>query len=250
MVILAVDGTSAQATAVMQSAAVNLVFSHCYRTKNNDWHPAMTAAHHTAIHRTTEVNYAAANLTNWTQSATLGTVYAVPDPFTKTDRPSATDEITDLQGGVSTVGFRTDGTPYIVRSVTGYSYTGSSTTTDFRAREGHIPSVLFKVWEDLQAELVAQNKPNVAADPPQGAKPTDGFMYPGDVKSIANTLIAGMCGPYQSGKALLDPSVLATMLKATVVTLLAAGFELDMAIACVRHNLFDDTLIQEIGPAY
>jgi phage tail sheath gpL-like len=250
MVIFAVDGTSAQATAVTQSAAVNLVFAHCYRVKQNDWHPAMVAALHTAIHRVTEVNYAAANLTNWTQNTTIGQVYPIPDPFVKTNRPTSVDETTDLQGGVSTVGFRTDGTPYIVRSITTYSWTGSSSTSDFRAREGHIPSVLFKFWEDIQALLISQNQPNVAADPPPGAKPTDGFMYPSSVRAIGNTLIAQMCGPYQNGMALLDPSVLAQMIAATVVKLMAAGFELDLAIACVRHNLFDDTLIQEIGPAY
>jgi phage tail sheath gpL-like len=250
MAIFAVDGTSSQATAVTQSAAVNSVWAKCYRVHGNDWHTSMVTAQLTAIHRSQEVNYAAANLTNWTQNSTLGQVFQIPDPFTKTNRPSSVDETTDLQGGVSTIGFRTDGTPYIVRSITTYSWTGSSSTTDFRAREGHIPSVMFKYWEDLQALLIAQNQPNVAADPPQGTKPVDGFMYPSAVRVINNTLIQAMCGPYQNGMALLDPSVLTTMLGATVIKLMAAGFELDAAIACVRHNLFDDTLIQEIGPAY
>jgi phage tail sheath gpL-like len=250
MMIIGVDGTSAQATAVMQSAVVNSVFSHCYRVKNNDWHPAMIAAHHTAIHHVTEVNYAAANLTNWAENSTLGQVYRVPDPFNKADRPTPTQETTDLQGGVSTVGFHADGSAYIVRSITGYSWTGSSSTSDFRAREGHYPSVLFKFWEDLEAQLITQNQPNVAADPPAAGKPVAGFMYPRGVKSIANTLIAAMTRAYQDGKALLDPSVLKDMLRATNVDLSAAGWELDVAIAAVRHNLFDDTVISDVSPAY
>lgn len=248
--IFAVDGTSTQATSVTQSAVVNSVWMKCYRVKNNDWHPAMVAAHHAAIHRSQEVNYAAANLAGWTEDSTRGRVYRIPDPFTKTDRPTQTEQTTDLQGGVSTVGFRTDGTAYLVRSITTYSWTGSSTTSDFRAREGHIPSVLFKGWEDLDADLRAQNQPNIADDPPQGARPVAGFMYPSSVKSIANKKTTDMCGPYQNGMALLDPSVLAQMLAQNSVSRTAAGFELDLAWACVRHNLQDDVLIAEIGPAY
>ncbi len=250
MMIMAVDGTSAQATAVTGSAAVNLVWGHCYRVHGNDWHTSMVAAHHTAIHRSTEINYAAANLTNWTQSSTLGTTYLIPAPFNTANVPSSVDETTDLQGGVSTVGFRSDGTPYIVRSITMYWWEGSSSTTDYRAREGHIPSTLYQFWGDLSSLLKAQNQPNVAADPPQGAKPVQGFMYPSSVKSIANGLIGSMCGPYQNGMALLDPSILPQMLAATFVQIQAAGFQLNTAIGCVRHNLYDDTLIQEIGPAY
>jgi phage tail sheath gpL-like len=250
MLMCAVDGTSAQATAVTQSAAVNLWEGHCYRVHGSDWHTSMVAAHCTAVHRSTEVNYAGQNLAGWTNDSVKGTVFQIPDPFNKSNRPTSVDETTDLNGGVSTIGFRTDGTPYIVRSITMYSWTGSSSTSDYRAREGHIPSVLFKFWEDLSSLLRAQNQPNVAADPPQGTKPVQGNMYPSTVKAIANKLIADMCGPYQAGMALLDASVLPQMLAATTVKLAAAGFEVDVAIACVRHNLQDDALIAEVGPAY
>lgn len=250
MAIYAVDGTSAQATAVTQSAVANTFYAHCYRVKNNDWAPSMVAAHHAAIHRSEEVNYAAAKLAGWTESPVRGQVYRVPDPFAKTDRPTTLEQTTDLNGGVSTVGFRTDGTPYIVRSITTLSWTDSASTPDYRGREGHGPSVLFKFWEDLSRQLIIQAQPNVAADPPAGGKPVAGFMYPRTVRSIVNTLIAAMCGPYQDGKALLDPSVLAAMLKATDVRLGPAGWECDIAIATVRHDLFDDTRISVIDAAY
>jgi hypothetical protein len=228
---------------------VNLWAAHCYRVKNNDWPPSMVAAHHTAVHRSLEVNYAAANLTNYTESATLSTVYRIPDPFVKTDRPTWVEETTDLNGGVSTVGFHTDGTPYIVRSITTYSWTGSSSTADYRAREGHLPSVLFKFWEDLEARLITENQPNFAPNPPAGGKSVDGFLYPKSLESIANTLIMAMCGAYQSGKALLDPGVLDQMLKLTAADLLEAGMELAVFIACVRHNNKSNTIVSEISAA-
>jgi phage tail sheath gpL-like len=250
MAIFAVDGTSAQAVAVTQSAAVNEVFAHCYRVYTCDWPPSMVAAHHTAVHRSTEVNYAATNLAGWTNSSTLGQVYQIPPPFNKANWPTTTQMTTDLNGGVSTVGFRSDGTPYIVRSITTYSWTGSSSTSDSRAREGHIPSVMLQFWGDLDAQMIAQNQPNVAQDPAPGTKPTAGFMYPKTILSIARALISSMCGAYQNGMALLDPSVLPQMLTETGASLTPGGWEVDPAIACVRHNLFDDTLISEIGPAY
>jgi phage tail sheath gpL-like len=250
MGIFAVDGTSTQATAVTGSAAINSVWMKCYRVHGNDWHTSMVAAHCAAVHRSQEVNYAAANLAGWTNNSALGQVFLIPDPFTKTNRPGPVDTLTDLLGGVSTIGFTTNGTSFIVRSITTYWWTGSSSTADYRAREGHIPSVMIYFWETLNSLLIAQNQPNVAADPPQGAKPTAGMMYPKTVRSIANTLITAMTGPYQNGMALLDPSVLTQMLNATTVTLKPGGFELDVAIACVVHNLFDDTVIAEVGPAY
>jgi hypothetical protein len=250
MIVCAVDGTSAQATAVAQSAAVNQVFGHLYRTKSNDWHPFMVACHNAAVHRFAETTYAAANLAGWTNNSALSQVYQIPPPFNASDVPTSTDMTTDLNGGVSTVGFHTDGSSYIVRSVTTYSWTGSSSTADFRAREGHIPSVLIQFWDDLKSQMIAQNQPNVAADPPSGGKPVAGFMYPRNVISMANALILAMTKGYMDNKALLDPSVLKEMLKATDCTLSAGGFELDTYIACVRHNLFDDTVISEIGPAY
>lgn len=250
MVVCAVDGTSTQATAVTQSATVNHVFGHCYRVKNNDWHPFMVACHHAAVHRFAETTYAAANLAGWTNDSTKSQVYQVPPPFNAADAPTTTDMTTDLNGGVSTVGFHTDGTPYIVRSITTYSWTGSSSTADYRAREGHIPSVMIQFWDDLKSLMTAQNQPNVADDPPSGGKPVAGFMYPRSIKSMANTLILAMTRAYQDNKALLDPSVLKQMLTATSCTLEAGGFDLGLFIASVRHNLFDFVTISEISPAY
>jgi phage tail sheath gpL-like len=250
MGIFAVDGTSAQAVAVTGSATVNSVWMKCYRVKGNDWHTSMVAAHHAAIHRSQEVNYAAANLAGWTNDSSHGRVYQIPDPYTKTNRPTSTEMTTDLQGGVSTVGFRTDGTSYIVRSITTRWWEGSSSTADYRAREGHIPSVMIKWWEDFEGEMISQNQPNITDDPPQGAKAVDGYMYPKTAQSIARKLTSDMCGPYQNGMALLDPSVLTEMLATTTAKKTPGGLEVDAAVAAVQHLLYNDTVIAEIGPAY
>lgn len=250
MMFLAVDGSSSAATAVATSSVLNSVWAKVFRVKNNDWTPGMVAAHCAAAHRLQESGYAAYNFAGYTNSSAKNTVFEIPDPFAKTDRPTVTEQTTDLNNGVSTIGFRTDGTPYIVRSITSYSWVGSTATKDYRAREGHIPSVLFQLWDDFAAISSVEDQPNVANDPPARVNPIPGFTYPSAVRQRANALIRDMCGSYQNNMALLDPSAVDAMTRATDVQLSTAGYTISVSIVPVRHNLFQQTLINQSGDGY
>lgn len=247
-VIIGLDCTQSQATSVAISSPANSVYAFFYRVENNDWFPGMIAAHHAAMKRSQEVIYPAYNFAGYTN--TDSTPYFVPPPYAKADVPTSTEIAADLNNGVSPVSFRPDGTPYLVRDVTSRSWTGSSATKDYRAREGHITSVTFAFWEEVYQRYVAQRQPNVMADPPQGARPIAGFDTPQKMRDLVGKVMTDMCGAFSNNKALLDPSVLPDMLASISVDLGAAGFGTTATVQPVRHNLFDDFLINQAGPAY
>ncbi len=247
-VIIGLDCTQSQATSVATSSVANSVYAFFYRVENNDWPPPMIAAHHAAMKRSQEVIYPAYNFAGYTNSDE--TPYFVPPPYAKADVPTTTEIAADINNGVSPVSFRPDGTPYLVRDVTSRSWTGSSATKDYRAREGHITSVTVAFWEEVAGRFDAQKQPNVAADPLQGTKPVGGFMYPMSVRDLIWKVMDDMSGGFINGKALLDPSVLDDMKKSVYVELGAAGFGTTATVQPVRHNLFDDFLINQAGPAY
>jgi len=247
-VIIGLDCTQSQATAVAISSAANSVYAFFYRVENNDWPPPLIAAHHAAMKRSQEVIYPAYNFAGYTNTDT--TPYFVPPPFAKADVPTTTEIAADINNGVSPVSFRPDGTPYLVRDVTSRSWTGSSATKDYRAREGHITSVTFAFWEEVERRFIAQRQPNVAADPLTGTKPIAGFMYPIAARDLVWKVMDDMVGPFINGQALLDPSVIDDMKKSVFVDLGAAGIGTTATVQPVRHNLFDDFLINQAGPAY
>lgn len=247
-VIIGLDCTQSQATSVATSSAANSVYAFFYRVENNDWPPPMIAAHHAAMKRSQEVIYAAYNFAGYTN--TDSTPYFVPPPFSKADVPTTSEQAADINNGVSPVSFRPDGTPYLVRDITSRSWSGSSATKDYRAREGHITSVTFAFWEEVYRRYIAQRQPNVRADPPQGVRPIAGFDTPQSMRDLVWKVMTDMAGPFVNGKALLDPSVLDAMFASVSVELEAAGFGTVATVQPVRHNLFDDFLINQAGPAY
>lgn len=247
-VIIGLDCTQSQATSVATSSAANSVYAFFYRVENNDWFPGMIAAHHAAMKRSQEVNYAAYNFAGYTNTDT--TPYFVPPPYAKADVPTTSEQTADLNNGVSAVSFRPDGTPYLVRDVTSRSWTGSSATKDYRAREGHITSVTFEFWEEVYRRYVAQKQPNVMADPPQGRRPLAGFDTPQKMRDLIGKVMTDMAGTGFTGGTILDPSVLDEMIASISVEINAAGFGTRATVQPVRHNLFDDFLIQQAGPAY
>ncbi len=242
------DCTQGQATTVATSSAANSVFAKFFRVKGNDIPPWMVAAINCAAHSIEERKYAAANMSGYTTSDS--TKYPIPDPFDKSNRPSTTEIAADLNNGVCAIAFSPNGQSSLVRSVTSKSWTGSSTTKDYRAREGHIPSVTFAFWAELEARYIAQRQPNVAADPPQGVRPVPGCMYPLTLKGIVGGVMDDMCGPFMNNMPLLDSSVIADMRASISVELNPAGFFTRAIVQPVRHDLFDDFLISQAGPAY
>lgn len=247
--VFGLDCTQAQATSVAISSAANSVYASFFRVESNDWPPWMVAAHCAAVKRSQEVVYPAANLAGYTQ--TDSTTFAIPDPYDKTDRPTVAEIKADLNNGITPIAFTSNGQSYIVRQITSYNVL-SSGLKDYRAREGHIPSVVHFFWEELLRRYAAQRQPNIAADPPKGVKPIPGYDYPRSVKALIYRTIDDLAGEFSNQKALLDssPDAIQRMKDSTTVTLQNGGFFVNVLVEPVVHNLFDDFLISQGGNAY
>ena len=230
-------------------SAANSVYATFFRVKDSDWTPGMVAAHCMAAKRRKEFVYPAASLRDLTQSDEV--TFAIPDPYDKADRPDEIDVAADLNNGITPVCFRPNGQAYLPRQITSYSVL-SGATKDYRARPGHIPSVVFEFWEELARRFDAQRQDAVAADPIPPAKPLAGVMYPSAMRSMVNRLVDDMAGPFSNGKPLLDPSpeAIRRMKDSLVVELNAAGFGVQCLVEPVRHDYFDDFLINQGGVAY
>jgi phage tail sheath gpL-like len=245
-------GTQGQATTVATSSAANSVNAVFWHAENSDWTPAMIAAHCTAVKRSQEMIHPAANLSGYTNSE--NTRFTLPDPYDKNDRPTAIEQAADLDNGVTPIAFYPDGTSYIVRQVTARSWTGSSATKEYRAREGHIPSVVHYFWGEVEARyaVAKQQSPHVAADPVKGQKPVKGVMYPGAVAKIVTGVIDDFSGPAIGSIPLLDPSpdAIARMKASVAVVDMVDGTSAICDVEPVRHNLKGHFLINQTGPAY
>jgi phage tail sheath gpL-like len=249
--ICGVDGTSTQSASVAQASVVNSTFFKVIPATANDWPPSMRAAAYTGILSKEQSVYAAVNLTGYTTDSNLGTVCPFPTPYLLSNVWSQTDEVTLLNGGCCDVTYDGSGAAFIRRDIASYSWLppGSPTTTeDYRAREGHIGSVMIEWWAAFAAICKARglNKGNIQANPASGVKPIPGQVYPFMVDSAANLLITQMCGQYQNGKPLLDPTYLKDMKAATDTTILQqGGWSLGVALRVARHNNWQQTLINE-----
>jgi phage tail sheath gpL-like len=245
-------GTQGQATTVATSSAANSVNAVFWHAENNDWTPAMIAAHCTAVKRSQEMIHPAANLAGYTNSE--NTRFTLPDPYDKNDRPTMIEQAADLDNGVTPIAFYPDGTSYIVRQVTARSWTGSSATKDYRAREGHIPSVVHYFWGEVEARISVanQNSRLVSGEPTKGAKPVKGVMYPSTVKKIIQNVIIDLAGPAVSSIPVLDPSqdAVSRMLESVSVVDMVDGISAMCDVEVARHNLKTHVIANQTGPAY
>lgn len=250
MVVFGLDCTQANGTSVATSSAANSVYAFFFRVKNNDWSTPMIAAFHASMMRSQQIAYPAFNFAGYTSSDT--TPYPIPPPFSASDRPTSTEMLADLNNGICTVGFRDAGQAYLVRHITSSSWTGSSATKDYRAREGHIPATVFAAWEFFEQRYVATKQPNVADDPPAGVRPLPKVTYPRTIKSLATSVInilSGPRSPYQSAP-ILDPGGVSDMLNVISAVHKPGGFDISLTFLPVQHNLFTDVTVAQGGPAY
>lgn len=233
--IFGLVSTQANATLVGVSAPANSVYAVFVHAENNPWFPGMLAAHVGAVKRNLEIVDPGANLTGYTVSDT--TQFLIPPPYDKTDYPTETEIRADLNNGITPITFSASGTPSIVRQITGKNWTNSASTKDYRAREGHIPSVVLYVWEVIRSRYSASKQSRVAADPLRGEKPLPGTTTPGSVKSLIQNVINDFTtGNVNNAGPLLDPSVKQAMLDSVDVRLLADGISAHVDLVAVRHN--------------
>jgi phage tail sheath gpL-like len=242
--------TQANATTVATSSAANSVHAFFHRAENNDWTPFMIAAHNCAAKRSKEIAHPSANLTGYTNSDS--SVYKVPDPYDKNDRPTLAELEADLDNGVTPIAFAPNGAAYIPRMVSSRSWLGTSATKDYRAREGHIGSAIKYTWAEVKSRYVATRQDHVAADPVKGQKPLAGVTYPSAVKSLLLGVIDDLAGPAVGGIPVLDPSpeAIARMKASVNVVDMADGISATVDFEPVRHNNKGNFLVKQTGPAY
>ncbi len=227
--------TQANATLVGVSAPANSVYGTYFHAEDNDWFPGMIAAHCTAAIRLAQMSDPGANMTGY--SASDSTPFLIPDPFDKTDRPTETEIRADLNNGITPIAFTSSGQSYIVRHVTGKNWTNAATTKDYRARSGHIPSVLAFVWGVIASRYAATRQGRVAADPPRGQKPLAGTTTPGSVKALMIKVIEDYTdGNENAAGPLLDPTVKQAMIDSIECRLLTDGISAKADLVAVRHN--------------
>ncbi len=241
--VFSTGGTQAQSTTVATTLNNALCFD--FRAEDNDWSPAMIAAHCAAAKRALEIAHPGYGFMAG-YGLGDGEILNIPDPYDKTDRPTTTEIRADLNNGVSAIAFTPAGKAYIVWCVTTRSVNGSD--KDYRVRSGHIPSCIFYFWSQVKAAHMTTKQKFVAAEPGQGQKPLAGVTYPSAVKkTIAQKMedaIAFPGGPY------LDPSFLDSMKEDIQVLELAAGTSARAKPRAVRPNLKSSFLIEESSGAY
>lgn len=242
--IFGLEGTAAQAQVV--GATINNVRCAFFHAMVNDWTPGMVAAHCAAVKRYNEIAHPGANLTDWGNGD--GQLFLIPDPFDKGDRLLPAEIVGDLNNGVSPIGFNNLGRSYMIRQITSRCLNGAS--NDYRAREGHIPSVGDYFWDSVRTSYSSQKKPFVASDPLPGQKPKENTDYPMTLKQIIFAEIDRLLN--FAGGPVLDPSKEAEM-KASVDTQLTQNKDGLAAVVdwrAVIHNLKGQFRLNEVGGAY
>jgi phage tail sheath gpL-like len=243
-------GTQAQATAVAISAAANSVYARFFHQENSDWTPMMLASHHGAVIRSQEILHPAANCNGYASSD--NTTYQVPPYYLKADIPSDAELRADINSGVSPVGQKR-GRPSLVRHVTSRSLNAQG-NNDYRAREGHLTSVVEFAWQTILARWTSQRQPFVDDDPPANGKPKARTSTPSQLRAIIDTVIDDLTSDKPLGiydGPLLAPSKAAQMKKTKVVTKAGPGkLSASVEMFAVEHLIGSETTIRETSPAY
>jgi len=243
-------GTNAEAIAVAVGSGMNSVYAHQFWQENSDWTTAMIAAHCMAVVRQQELAHPAANVNGWT--AGDGRIFSIPKPFVKADYPTNAEIVTALNSGVSPISF-VGGRVVLERFITTRSL-NSTANNDYRAREGHIPSVVHFFWGIARQRYESIRQPFADADPVGDLPPTARTMVPSTIKSMLQTLAADLSSSYPLSKysgPILKPSALQAMKDSVRVTYAGGGsFPTELDIQSVEHDIKWETTLRETGDSY
>lgn len=246
-------GTQAQSTTVATDSDANSTLAYFYHAEDNDWTPGMIAAHAVGIVRSQFVKHPAFNITAY-HSSDNTIMVGPPDPYDKTDRPTATEIELDLSNGVTPVAFSSRGAPYLPRHVTSYSEV-SAGVKDYRASEGHIPFATEFAWETLRARWQAEKQPFLADDPVSGAKPLPKTSTASQLKALANGVIDELSGPrplglYEGPILSPSPADVKAMRDSIEVVHSPGALRIKIDFKVVEHNLKSEWTIREVSAAY
>lgn len=244
-------GTQTQQAAVSVSTGANSVYARFWWDENSDWTPGMLAAHHAAIKRAAEMRHPGANINEWV--ANDNQVYLVPAKYLKADRATEDEIVAAINTGASPVSHDL-GRPKLERHVTSRGL-NDQLAVDYRAREGHVTSVVDFAWSTFEARYQSQKQPNGAQDPVGNNPPLPNTTTPGQVASIMLGVIEDLTGPNPLGiykGPILDPSpeAVAHMRDSVAADFVGGGFGIVTDFMSVIHNIKLSGLIRETQTAY
>ena len=200
--------------------------------------------------RSQQVSQPAANFAGYQSSDRA--VYQVLAPFSVNDRPTTVEIRADLNNGVSPIAFRPDGKAYLVRFIT-TKCRNDNNDPDYRARPGHITSVVDFAWNLVKQRWDSTKQPFVADNPKEGEQPKARTTTPQQVEGlmlqVINDLVASTpLGQYQGP--ILAPDKESEMKKSIVATKMTAGISVSVDFYSVEHLYKGEFTIQETGAAY
>lgn len=240
--VFGATGTAAQAVTLANS--VNQPWALCAHSEANDWSHGMIAAHAAGALSYMTASNRAANLADYGRKRSSDMFY-VPDPYSKGDRPTITEQKTLVNNGVTPIAFTETGKPYIVWAVSTKSLTNS--VSDYRSRPFHTWLCACDYWETLSVEMDSVMQPNVADNWSDKQKPIPGFSTPKDLAAVMARVVDMKTG--EAGPATLDPSQRDAMKASIVTERQASGLSGRIDIGAVRHNLRQWILINEVSPS-
>jgi phage tail sheath gpL-like len=243
--VLHFGATGTNAQAITLAVSVNYHQAFCVWAEANDYSPLMLAAQACAIQAKEEASDRGCPIFDYGPAGN-GKALDVPPPFTFTDRATPTEVKAALNNGVTPIEFSPSGKSKITWQITTRSETSS--VKDYRARAGHIPSVVADFWDTVRIQHSSTRQLRVSDNPAEGEKPLPGFTYPRDVEAtLRNVIDAKIDGP----RATLDPAKRVEMKASAAATLVSGGGAGTSAYAklfAVKPNLKSHFLLQEVSP--
>lgn len=242
-------GTPAQAA--VAGIAMNSVRGFMFHAEKSDWTPAMLAAQNAAVVRSQQVVQPAANFAGYT--ATDRTPYQVPAPFLMSSRPTTTEIRADLNNGISPIAYSPIGSAYLVRFITTNNVDTVTLSKDYRARPGHITSVIDFAWAIVKQKWIATKQDFVADDPKTGEQPIAKTTTPLAVRSLISGIIGDLSSSSPLGQysgPILAPDKVSDMKSSIVATKGNASISVSVDFYSVEHLYKGEFTIKETGAAY
>lgn len=250
--IFACVGTNANAIALAISSAMNSVYATCLWSEKHHWSTGEMAAHYAGVIRQQEITNPAVNINGWTNDSATNKTWLMPPPQNKGDYPTAAETIAALNNGITPLTVR-GGRTYIERHITTRSLNAAG-NNDYRAREGHIPSVAHAAWAIARQRYEGIRQPNADYDPAGTTPPTALTTTPSQIRDMLRKLTADLSGSSPLGQypgPWLAPTKAPIDQAATVVTYDGkGGFPTHWPITAVQHNIKWEVVLAEQSESY
>lgn len=236
-------GTSAEAITVPPAAPMNSVYAHGIQLEDCPLLPGQIAANVCAVVRAQEIAHPGANVNGTT-------LPFIPAPLDAADYPTTNEQISQLNNGVTPLAVE-KGRVILKRFITNRSLNDDS-AQDYKAREGHIASVVHFTWNEARQRWANIRQPFADFDPEGQNPPTDRTTTPASARAMWEALFDTLASSNplsQFAGPILAPSRVTEMKERLSVVYDGTGrFPTTVTLFAVQHNLGTDVLLQEASP--